>query len=172
MNMDATQENPMSHEEWVANIRKVVATDANSCRCPVRPWATPGSFASGSVYETRAVEAWTAEHGNHAYAKARDELAGAIQNAESRVGSGAAALDMVADVFGISRECIGDAAAMSNVTYTALCSRLSEFVGEGGGNEGAVDVLDRLLSEVRAARQGPAAAQPPPGNVGDTRETP
>lgn len=41
----------------------------------------------------------------------------------------------------------------------ALCARLAGYCGEGGRNEGAVETLDRLLSEVRAARQGPT---PPP----------
>lgn len=40
----------------------------------------------------------------------------------------------------------------------ALCARLAEYCGEGGRNEGAVETLDRLLSEVRAARQGPSHA--------------
>lgn len=44
----------------------------------------------------------------------------------------------------------------------ALCARLAGYCGEGGRNEGAVETLDRLLSEVRAARQGPSA--PPPQN--------
>lgn len=105
--MDHTTEKPMSHDEWVASIRKDVAQDVRACRCPVRPWATPGSFASGSTYETRAVEAWQAEHGDHPYAKARDELAGALQQAENRVGSGTAVLAMVADVFGLPRESVG-----------------------------------------------------------------
>lgn len=45
----------------------------------------------------------------------------------------------------------------------ALSARLAEYCGEGGRNEGAVETLDRLLSEVRAARQGPT---PPPPQEG------
>lgn len=53
--------------------------------------------------ETAALRAWEAEHGHHPYAKARDELARALQCAEGSVNSGEAVLDMVADVFGLAR---------------------------------------------------------------------
>jgi hypothetical protein len=39
----------------------------------------------------------------------------------------------------------------------ALCARLAGYCGEGGRSEGAVETLDRLLVEVRAARQGPTS---------------
>jgi hypothetical protein len=77
-------------------------TDRN-CRCPVRPYATLGSFASGSTSEEARLRVWQVEHGNHPYAKARDELAGALQQAEGKVGTGPAVLDMVHDVFGVER---------------------------------------------------------------------
>lgn len=73
------------------------------CRCPVRPYATPGSLASGSAHESAQVQRWQEEHGAHAYAKARDQLAGALQGAESAVASGEAMLDMVHDVLGRRR---------------------------------------------------------------------
>lgn len=78
-------------------------TTQNDCRCPVRPYASLGSLASGSASETSSLYRWEAEHGDHPYAKARDELADALQNAEVRVGSDSAVLDMVADVFGLAR---------------------------------------------------------------------
>lgn len=105
--MEPTNGKPMSHEEWVESVQQEAATDAKSCRCPVRPWATPGSFASGSVSEARAVEAWQARHGSHPYAKARDELAKSLQYAEIRLGSASAVPNMVADVFGLPRESVG-----------------------------------------------------------------
>jgi hypothetical protein len=74
------------------------------CRCPVRPYANPGSFASGSAYEDAGIKRWEAEHGGHPYAKARDTLAKALQIAEGAMYSQPAALDMVADVFGMPRQ--------------------------------------------------------------------
>lgn len=77
------------------------------CRCPVRPYGP--SMASGSVWETRRLEEWQRMHGHHAYAKARDALANALNVAETSVmhdqqrNAGAAVLDMVADVFGMPR---------------------------------------------------------------------
>lgn len=59
--------------------------------------------------ETAALQAWDREHSHHPYAKARDELAKALQIAETAVkrgeqdGAGQAVLDMVADVFGMER---------------------------------------------------------------------
>lgn len=78
--------------------------EKNQCRCPVRPLYTQGSLASGSNHEAGLMARWHAEHGGHPYAKARDELARALQAAERDVGSGEAVLDMVRDVFGLSRE--------------------------------------------------------------------
>lgn len=73
--------------------------DAKDCRCPVRPYYTPGSFGSGSTHESALLDRWHAEHGGHPYAKARDVLASACQAAERDVRSGEAVLDMVADIF-------------------------------------------------------------------------
>lgn len=53
------------------------------------------------------MDAWQERHGNHPYAKARDELAGALQQAEARIGSAYAVLNMVADVFSLPRESVG-----------------------------------------------------------------
>lgn len=77
--------------------------DDRQCRCPVRPYYTPGSFGSGSSHETALVNQWQREHGDHAYAKARDALAGACQHAEGTMGSGEAVLDMVHDIFNLPR---------------------------------------------------------------------
>jgi hypothetical protein len=77
-------------------------SDAKTCRCPNRP-RFPG-MARDSVAETAAIRHWVAEHASHPYAQARDDLARSLQFAESRVGSGAAVLDMVADVFGLPRQ--------------------------------------------------------------------
>lgn len=77
--------------------------DARTCRCPVRPYYAPGSLGAGSVVETESVKRWVMEHASHPYAQARDDLARSLQFAESRVGSGEAVLDMVADVFGLPR---------------------------------------------------------------------
>lgn len=71
--------------------------DAKQCRCPLRPYF--GGLGSGSTQESEALNVWQQEHGHHVYAKARDELARALQAAEGVMGSGAAVLDMVADVF-------------------------------------------------------------------------
>lgn len=73
------------------------------CRCPVRPYYTPGSLGSGSSHESALLDRWQAEHGAHPYAKVRDELARAVQAAEKDVGSGEAVLDMVHDIFGLVR---------------------------------------------------------------------
>lgn len=75
--------------------------DAKQCRCPLRPYF--GGWGSGSAQESAALNAWQQEHGAHPYAKARDVLAHALQSAEGTVGSGDAVLDMVADVFSLSR---------------------------------------------------------------------
>jgi hypothetical protein len=96
-------------------------TNPKECRCPNRPHATLGSWASGSVSETRAVSAWTAEHGDHPYAKARDELSGPLQHAERSVGSGGAVLDMVADVYGLPRTFVpgSEHSAPERITHDA-----------------------------------------------------
>jgi hypothetical protein len=66
-------------------------------------------MGSGSQMETAALRKWDAEHSHHPYAKARDELAKALQIAESSVkreehdASGYAVLDMVHDVLGLER---------------------------------------------------------------------
>lgn len=73
------------------------------CRCPTRPFFTPGSMGSGSAQETEMLRRWSLEHGSHPYAHARDELAGAIQQAESRVHSGESVLVMAADILGMPR---------------------------------------------------------------------
>lgn len=49
------------------------------CRCPVRPYYPLGSMASGSTHEDALVNHWAVEHGHHVYAKARDDLATALQ---------------------------------------------------------------------------------------------
>jgi hypothetical protein len=77
-----------------------VENDTRACRCPVRPYFTPGSFASGSQHETRLVDEWNMTHAHHPYAKARDELAGAMQAAESAVRSGEAVLQMAHEIVG------------------------------------------------------------------------
>lgn len=77
--------------------------NSKQCRCPPRPYYSPGSLASGSYLETENVKRWVAEHAHHPYAQARDDLARSLQFAESKVGSGSAVLDMVADVFGLPR---------------------------------------------------------------------
>jgi hypothetical protein len=79
------------------------AAGGRLCRCPVRPYFSIGSLGSGSATETQAVARWEAEHGRHPYARARDELSQALQKAEGAVGSGAAVLDMVRDVFELQR---------------------------------------------------------------------
>jgi hypothetical protein len=79
------------------------AAGGRSCRCPVRPYFSIGSLGSGSAAETQAVARWEDEHGRHPYARARDELSQALQKAEGAVGSGAAVLDMVRDVFELYR---------------------------------------------------------------------
>ena len=76
-------------------------TTSEQCRCPVRPYGS--SWASGSAWETNRLHAWDAEHGAHPYAKARDELAKALQIAEGAMHSGPAVLDMVADIYDMSR---------------------------------------------------------------------
>jgi hypothetical protein len=74
--------------------------DRQTCRCPVRPYYSPGSLGSGSTTETANLRRWEAEHGGHPYAKARDDLAGAMQTAESRVGSGEEVLQMAHEIMG------------------------------------------------------------------------
>lgn len=75
----------------------------DKCRCPVRPYYALGSFGSGSTGEDALVKQWGIEHGDHSYAKVRDDLATALQMAQGRIGSGEAVLDMVHDVFGLER---------------------------------------------------------------------
>jgi len=72
-----------------------------SCRCPNRPYSI--SWASGSEWEREQLARWDAAHAHHPYAKARDQLAKALQQAEGTVHSGLAVLDMVSDVYGIRR---------------------------------------------------------------------
>lgn len=84
-----------------------MTTKTNECRCPVRPYYSLGSMASGSATETANVRRWESEHGDHPYAKARDELAKALQYAEGTPGlgekRGEAVLDMVHDAFALMR---------------------------------------------------------------------
>lgn len=81
--------------------------DAKTCRCPNRPYF--GGMARDSTMERRALAEWNAEHGSHSYAKARDELARALQLAESSVRgeeqkkAGEAVMDMVHDIMGLYR---------------------------------------------------------------------
>lgn len=77
------------------------------CRCPLRPCYSLGSLASGRTHEDALVKQWTAEHGSHSYAKARDELAAHLHRAETHGGRGAAVLDMVHDVLGLERAAKG-----------------------------------------------------------------
>jgi hypothetical protein len=98
----------MSDEQLEASAQRMTAEDKpkpkdEECRCPVRPAYSPGSMASGSAHETALLNRWQADHGHHRYGKARDELALQLQIAESKVRSGDAVLDMVADVFGMPR---------------------------------------------------------------------
>lgn len=78
-----------------------------TCRCPNRPYF--GSMARDSLMERNALAQWQQEHGHHAYAKTRDRIAGAIQEAESAIRgeegrkSGEAVLDMVHDIMGAKR---------------------------------------------------------------------
>jgi hypothetical protein len=59
--------------------------------------------------ERAALAQWQQEHGDHAYAKARDRLAVALQEAEASVKrdeqrmAGAAVLDMVHDIMSMER---------------------------------------------------------------------
>ena len=53
-----------------------------TCRCPVRPYYSIGSLASGSTHETALLDRWEREHSHHAFAKARDKLATAFQSIE------------------------------------------------------------------------------------------
>ena len=78
-------------------------TKETLCRCPVRPLYNPGSFGSGSSHEMALMDRWTAEHGGHPYAKARDELAHAMQAAEKDVRSGDALWDMCHDIMSLPR---------------------------------------------------------------------
>lgn len=77
------------------------------CRCPNRPYMQ--ALASGSAHDAGVLREWEAQHGNHAYAKARDSLAAALQVAETSVRceevmmAGEAVLDMVCDVFSMPR---------------------------------------------------------------------
>lgn len=73
------------------------------CMCPLRPFYTQGSMASGSQHESALLRQWEAEHGRHPYAKARDELAGAMQGAEAQVHSGEAVLRMAKEILGAPR---------------------------------------------------------------------
>ena len=82
-----------------------------TCRCPNRPRFP--SLGRDSAAETAAMRRWDYEHGHHAYAKARDTLAQALQYAEGSVSrdeqrkAGEAVLDMVADVYGMRRRSDG-----------------------------------------------------------------
>lgn len=71
------------------------------CLCPVRPMYTIGSMGSGSVHEMHLMDEWNATHAHHPYAKARDELAKAMQNAEKDVRSGAIMWRMAHEVMGL-----------------------------------------------------------------------
>lgn len=77
------------------------------CRCPLRPYGP--SMASGSSWERARLEEWQRTHGHHAYAKARDDLAKALNVAETTLKreeqrkAGEAVMDMVHDVFGLLR---------------------------------------------------------------------
>lgn len=90
-----------------------MTTEKNNetCRCPNRPRFP--SWGRDSAAETSAMRRWDAEHGSHAYAKARDTLAQALQAAESSVrveeqeNAGEAVLDMVADVYRMRRRSDG-----------------------------------------------------------------
>jgi hypothetical protein len=97
-----------------------------ACRCPVRPYFSIGSLGSGSAAETQAVARWDAEHGRHPYARARDELSQALQKAEGAVGSGAAVLDMVHDVFELKRP-----SAAARQTDSAREGRAAADMGTG-----------------------------------------
>jgi hypothetical protein len=70
---------------------------ATDCRCPLRPYYTLGSFGSGSSDEDRLLDEWQRVHGEHPYAKARDEVARQIQWA---VLKRADAERMVRELFG------------------------------------------------------------------------
>lgn len=76
------------------------AKDPKQCRCPLRPYL--GSLASGSQMQMVADEKWQEEHGHHPYAKARDELARAMQSAEGKVGSGEAVFQMAKEIMGVA----------------------------------------------------------------------
>lgn len=87
--------------------------EPNECRCPTRPHGS--SWARGSMAEKLARDAWERQHGEHPYAKARDELAVALHHADGRVVSGSAVLNMVADSFGLPRESVGPQSAAEAV---------------------------------------------------------
>lgn len=74
--------------------------DPKTCRCPLRPFL--GNWARDSTAQTNATARWATEHEHHPYAKARDELARAMQSAESQVGSGEAVLQMAKEVMGVA----------------------------------------------------------------------
>jgi hypothetical protein len=66
-------------------------------------------MARDSTMERNALARWQEEHGHHAYAKTRDRLVGAIQEAETAIRdgeqrkAGEAVLDMVHDIMGAER---------------------------------------------------------------------
>ncbi len=80
-----------------------VPDEGRQCRCPLRPHCNPGSLGGGSNLEASLLARWENEHAAHPYARARDELARALQAAEAEVGGGEAVLDMVGDIFGLPR---------------------------------------------------------------------
>jgi len=90
-----------------------VPAKPEACRCPVRPYYSPGSMASGSTHEDALLRRWNTEHRGHSYAKARDELAHALQHAERSVKleegleADEAVLDMVFDIFSMRRRSDG-----------------------------------------------------------------
>lgn len=81
-----------------------MTTEAKQCRCPLRPYHSPGSFGSGSTHEDVVVRRWEEEHGQHHYAKARDELARAMESAERAAGGGEALLEMCREILGLPRQ--------------------------------------------------------------------
>jgi len=72
--------------------------DPKQCRCPLRPYL--GGMARDSQMQRAADREWEEQHAAHPYAKARDELARAMQSAEGQVGSGEAVLQMAKEIVG------------------------------------------------------------------------
>lgn len=112
------------------------------CRCPVRPYYTLGSMASGSNHESVLLNHWQAEHGAHPYAKVRDELARAVQTAEKDLSSGEAVLDMVHDIFGLPRYSTAPTAAGEVVREAARrVAKLAEEAHLGGEYTGVFTTM-------------------------------